>query len=140
MKLLLYSHVFLSAVCIYNVSLSLVAVAAARGGGDVGVRQPGARHERSAESCSVRRIQQDRDHRTVRRLHVSRLSADSDQLCFAGSRHTLQTHCSYLLFPFNKLQNTHLQNFCPPWNRLIPECGRSYSQARNDSYPCQLLT
>lgn len=42
------------------------AAAAARGGGDVGLRESGTRHERSAESCSVRRIQQDRRHRTVR--------------------------------------------------------------------------
>lgn len=45
----------------------LLAAAAARGGGDVGVRDSGAGHERSAESRPVRRIRQDRDHRPVRR-------------------------------------------------------------------------
>lgn len=45
------------------------AVASAWGGGDVGVRESRARHERPAESCSVRRIRQDRRHRTVRPQH-----------------------------------------------------------------------
>lgn len=92
-------------MCIYYFSL-VFAVAAAGGGGDVGVRESGARHERSAESRSVWRIQQDRHHRTVRRLHF--LFTETDRLCYAGSPHILHTHCScsesnHLASSLNKL-------------------------------------
>lgn len=76
--------------CVFIVSFGgLRAAAAAGGGGDVGVRESRARHERSAESCSVRRIQQDGRHRTVRRLHF--LFTESARRCRAGSPHVLNT-------------------------------------------------
>lgn len=76
--------------CVFIVSVAgLRAAAAAGGGGDVGVRESRARHERSAESCSVRRIQQDGRHRTVRRLHF--LFTESARRCRAGSPHVLNT-------------------------------------------------
>lgn len=66
-------------MCLLFYILSFCAAAAAGGGGDVGVRESRARHERSAESRPVRRLQQDRQHRTVRRSHF--LFTETDRRC-----------------------------------------------------------
>lgn len=119
--------------CVFIVSLARWrAAAAAGGGGDVGVRESRARHERSAESCSVRRIQQDRRHRTVRSLHF--LFTESDQRCCAGSPLIL-LESKHLTFPFNRLPNTNL-----PLTDLIPLYGMSHIQwGHLDYYKYQIF-
>ena len=67
-------------LCNFFSASSFCAAAASGGGGDVGVWESRARHERSAESRSVRRIQQDGQHRTVRRTScLQRLTDTAEQ-------------------------------------------------------------
>lgn len=92
------------------------AVASAWGGGDVGVRESRARHERPAESCSVRRIQQDRRHRTVRPQHF--LFTNTSYLLCRKSTHTSHSllgqwtsaHFLFLGWPHCKFSMHKLHN------------------------------
>ncbi len=88
--------------------LMFCAVAAAGGGGDVGVRESGARHERSAESCSVRRLQQDRHHRTVRSLPVHwNWPSTPSRKCTRNAHSLLRMiNCSFLINPQKKNKKT----------------------------------
>lgn len=106
------------------------AAAAARGGGDVGLRESRTRHERPAESRSVRRIQQDGRHRTVRRSAEDASIRCACPGCLGGGGRTGTSSTSDLMFLFFFVASGLSGTWCWP---SLWSCRRSCSTSPQEA-------